>query len=393
MSPRVLVLGAGAAGLVAAREAAHRGLPVTVVEHQTLPGRKLAITGGGQCNVSNTDITAKCYLGANPHFVRSALARFTVWDTLELLHELGITTHERERGELFCDQRATLLAERLWARAQAAGAQLLRGCTIQNLDHRPGGGFVLGSSRGPLEADAVIVATGGSSCPRVGATGIGLDLARSMGLPVVSPRPGLVPLLWSAADRERFGSLAGNALEVGIRCPGSPAFRANLLFTHKGISGPAVLQVSSYWRPRVALTVDLLPGDPVEATLREARAAKPRATLTAVLSRWLPRRLVATLQEREVPRLHMGELSNRQAAAVAHTLKAWTLEPATSAGWDQAEVMLGGVDTRAVSSKTMEATGIPGLFFAGEVLDVTGWLGGYNLQWAWASGWVAGRSV
>jgi predicted Rossmann fold flavoprotein len=393
MSPRVLVLGAGAAGLIAAHEAAARGCAVAVVEHQTLPGRKLAITGGGLCNVTNTDVDAKCYLGANPHFVRSALARFTHWDTITLLGELAIGTQERERGELFCDQRATLLAERLWARAQSAGAKLLRGCSIDGLAHRPGGGFTCRSSRGPLEADAVIVATGGASCPRVGATSIGLEIAEGLGVPVVPPRPGLVPLLLAPRDLERLGPLAGNALDVLVRCPGSPGFRANMLFTHKGLSGPAILQVSSYWRPGQPITVDLLPDLRLEEELREARTTSPRSSLHSVLARWLPRRLVATLQQRELPSLHMGELSNRQAAAIVRTLAAWTLHPSGTAGWDQAEVMLGGVDTRAISSKTMQATGLPGLHFAGEVLDVTGWLGGYNLQWAWSSGWVAGRSV
>ncbi len=393
MSPHILVLGAGAAGMVAAREAAARGLAVTVVDHQPLPGRKLAITGGGQCNVTNTHIHPRCYLGANPHFVKSALARFGMWDTVGLLAELEITTHERERGELFCDQRATLLAERLWARAQRAGAELLRGCTVEGLERREGGGFVVRSSRGALQAEAVIVATGGASCPRVGASAVGLELARSLGLAVIPPRPGLAPLLWRPGDLERFGPLSGNALEVVARCPGSPPFRANLLFTHRGLSGPAVLQVSSYWQPGQPLTIDLLPDQPLEEILREARSATPRASLRSVLCRWLPRRLVETLQQRELPRLTLGALSNRLAASIHGTLRGWSVTPAGTAGWDQAEVMLGGVDTRAISSKTMQAHDIPGLYFAGEVLDVTGWLGGYNLQWAWSSGWVAGRSV
>ena len=391
MSPRVLVLGAGAAGLVAAREAAARGCSVGVVEHQPLPGRKLAITGGGLCNVTNTGIKAKCYLGANPHFVRSALARFTHWDTISLLGELDIGTTERERGELFCDQRASLLAERLWSHAQDAGAELLRGCTIKGLSSEPGGGWVVHSGRGPLPADAVIVATGGASCPKVGATSIGLDLARNLGLPVVPPRPGLVPLLLGPQDLERLGPLSGNALEVVARCPGSPAFRANMLFTHRGLSGPAILQVSSYWRLGEPITVDLLPDLRIGELLRELRASSPRSSLRNVLARWLPRRLVVALQQRELPSLNLAELSNRQAEAVHQAVHRWTLHPSGTTGWDQAEVMLGGVDTRAISSKTMQAVDHPGLYFAGEVLDVTGWLGGYNLQWAWSSGWVAGR--
>jgi predicted Rossmann fold flavoprotein len=393
MCPRVLVLGAGAAGLVAAREAALRGCAVGVVEHQTLPGRKLGITGGGLCNVTNTEIHAKRYLSANPHFVKSALARFGRWDTVAMLGELDIGTTERERGELFCDQRATLLAERLWARAEEAGAELLRGYRIEGVVSKPSGGFVVEGARGPLEADAVIVATGGASWPKVGATSVGLDIARSLGLPIVEPRPGLVPLLLGREDLDRLGPLSGNALEVVARCQGSPAFRANMLFTHRGLSGPAILQISSFWRPGQPITVDLLPDLDVGRELREARSASPKIQLRTVLARWLPRRVVAALLPRETAEQLMGQTSNARIEAIHQTLHRYTLHPVGTAGWDKAEVMLGGVDTRAVSSKTMEARALPGLHFAGEVLDVTGWLGGYNLQWAWSSGWVAGRSV
>jgi predicted Rossmann fold flavoprotein len=392
MTTRVLVLGGGAAGMIAAREAAHRGREVLVVDQGTLPGRKLAITGGVWCNVSNMEIAAERYLGVNHHFVRSALARFGVWDTISLLGELDIGTEERERGELFCDQRATLLAERLWRRAEAEGATLLRSCRVEGLSMRPGGGFVLSSSRGPIEADAVVVATGGASYPRTGATTVGMDIARGFGIPVLPPRPGLVPLLWRDDDRERFGPLTGNALEVVASCAGSPLFRANMLLTHRGLSGPAILQVSSYWKPGEPVQVDLLPGLDILTTLREARRDRASGTLRNLLAGWLPKRLVAALQERELPRLRLGELSNHQIEAIHQALHSWAVVPGGKAGWDSAEVTLGGVDTRAISSRTMEANAVPGLFFAGEVLDITGWLGGYNLQWAWSSGWVAGRS-
>jgi len=391
--PRVVILGAGAAGLMAAHEAAVRGRAVTVVDSQAQPGRKLAITGGGMCNVTNTEVLPGCFLGANPHFVKSALARFSMWDTTSLLAELGITTHERERGELFCDQRASILAEKLHARAAGAGARFQLGCTVKMVTARPEGGFQVHSSRGPLDADRVIVATGGLSYASVGASSIGHDIARSLGIPMLPPRPGLAPLQWSAADRERFGGLSGNALEVVAHCHGSPLFRANMLFSHRGLSGPAILQVSSYWKPGQPITIDLLPGVDVEAELHRARTRRPRVSLRNIVSRWLPRRLVETLQEREIPRLRLGQLSNAQARAVHRTLRAWSVLPSGTAGYPTAEVTVGGVDTRVLSSKTLEARDVPGLHFVGEVLDVTGWLGGYNLQWAWSSGWCAGRSV
>ena len=390
---RVVVLGAGAAGLMAAHQAAARGRDVTVLDSQPKPGRKLAITGGGQCNVTNTEVLPSRFLSANPHFVKSALARFTRWDTTSLLAELGITTHERERGELFCDQRASLLAERLHQRAALAGARFELSCSIRAVQARAGGGFLVHGARGALQTDKVIVATGGLSYPSIGASSIGHDIARSVGIPVQPTRPGLVPLQWSAQDRERFGPLAGNALEVLAWCPGSPRFGANLLFSHRGLSGPAILQVSSYWSPCQPLTIDLLPRLDLERELRRLRQERPRAQLRSVLAGWLPRRLVEALQQHELPQLRLAQLSNSQTQAVQRSLRGWTIEPAGTLGYDKAEVTVGGVDTRAISSKTLEARDVPGLHFVGEVLDVTGWLGGYNLQWAWSSGYCAGRAV
>ncbi len=389
----VVVLGAGAAGLVAAHQVAARGIGVIVVDHQARPGRKLAITGGGYCNVTNMRVKARCFISSNPHFVKSALARFGPWDVMDMLADAGIGVEERDRGELFCDQRATLLVDFLQGRAEAAGARLMLGCSVSGLRALPGGGFLLRSSRGELQASRVIVATGGLSYPGIGASGLGMDIARSLGIPVVAPRPGLAPLLWSASDRERFADLSGNSLEVTTRCPDSPAFRADLLFTHRGLSGPAALQVSSYWRPGASVTVDLLPGIDVEGRLLEARRERPRAALRTVLGAWLPKRLVLAFEGREIPDLPMGRLSDLHAAAIADSLHRWTFHPAGTAGYDKAEVTVGGVDTRAISSKTLEARDVPGLHFAGEVLDVTGWLGGYNLQWAWSSGHCAGRAV
>jgi len=389
----VLILGAGAAGLMAAHAAASRGRAVTVVDSQTTVGRKLAITGGGHCNVTNTDVKARCFLGANPHFVKSALARYGRWDITSLLAELGITTHERERGELFCDQRATALVRGLHQRALQAGARFELGCAVRAVVPSPNGGFRVHGTRGPMEAQRVVVASGGLSYPAIGASSIGHDIARSVGIPVVAPRPGLAPLQWSAEDRERFGPLAGNALPVVARCAGSPAFGADMLFTHRGLSGPAILQVSSYWQPGQPVSIDLLPGRDLREELATARRERPRASLRNTVARWLPRRLVEVLQQRELPRLQLAQLSNAQAEAVHRTLRGWAVHPAGTAGYGAAEVTVGGVDTRALSSKTFEANDVPGLHFVGEVLDVTGWLGGYNLQWAWSSGHCVGQVV
>ncbi len=378
MTKSVQVVGAGAAGLVCAYEAAKRGREVVVVDHGPRPGRKLAITGGGRCNFSNLEVEAKHFLSANPHFVRSALARFTPWDAIAMVSDAGFTWEERELGQLFLLEPAVRLVDWLWERARRAGVRFEFG-------REPG----IPSPK-TLEEAAVVVATGGLSYPSTGASGWGHRVAQAFDLPVVAPRPALAPLTWSARDRELFGPLSGISLPVAASCPASPVFRDDLLFTHRGISGPAALQVSSYWKPGQLVTVDLLPARDLRAELIEARAQRPRAALRTVLTQRLPRRLVAALG---LPERTLGELSNNRIEQVALRIHAWSPGPAGTGGYAAAEVTAGGVDTRALSSKTMEARTAPGLYFVGEVVDVTGWLGGYNLHWAWASGQAAGRAV
>jgi predicted Rossmann fold flavoprotein len=389
----VVILGAGAAGLICAREAAARGREVLLLDHQTRPGRKLAITGGGHCNISNHEIKAARYISGNPHFVKSALARYGVWDILELALEAGITTHEREHGELFCDQRASQLVTLLERRARQAGARFLLGRPVTGVRRGQAGGFRVALDGEELQAAAVVVATGGRSYPSTGASELGYRVAEAFDIPVTPLRPGLAPLQWSAEERERFSALAGNSLPVRIRCPGSPRFERDLLFTHRGISGPAALQVSSYWLPGQPVTIDLLPDGPLEDRLLQARQEQPRASLQRTLGRWLPKRLIAALTGRELPDEQLARLSDKRIRAIAQALHGWTVHPAGTAGWGAAEVTVGGVDTHAISSQTLEAHAVPGLYFVGEVLDVTGWLGGYNLQWAWSSGWCAGQAV
>ncbi len=393
MPASVMILGAGAAGLMCAVAAAERGRRVVVVDHAQLPGRKLAITGGGRCNFSNRVVEASHFLSANPHFTRSALARFTPWDAIAMVEEAGIAYEERDLGQLFLLERATRLVDGLSERARMAGVRFELGREVLSLRHLGDGGFELETSRGPIEAAKVVVATGGLSYTGTGATGIGYELARSFSLPVVPARPALVPLTWSAADRTHYSALSGIALEVVARCPGSPPFRSNLLFTHRGVSGPAILQVSSCWQAGQPVTVDLLPDSDLDNSLRQARQERPRVQLRTLLAGWLPRRLVAAIDGDPLPSGQMGQLSNEQLAKIVDTIHGWTLQPAGTEGYEAAEVTAGGVDTRVLSSKTMETKDVPGLYFVGEVMDVTGWLGGYNLHWAWASGWCAGQAV
>ncbi len=387
----VIVLGAGAAGLICAREAAQRGRRVLLLEHGQRPGRKLRASGGGRCNFTNRRVGFENYISQNPRFVISALSRFGPEDFLALLERARIPWEEREQGQLFGQRSAADLLQLLVTRALQAGAQLRTRCTVLGVDRNPAG-FEVATQRGPLQAAAVVVACGGLAAPQLGASALGHELARGFGLRVVPPRPALVPLTWSRQDRERFGPLAGIAQPVEAWCEGSPSFREALLFTHRGLSGPAVLQVSSYWRPGEALLLDLSPEIDLARTLFHAKRQRPRLTLRSALCQRLPRRLVLALEFDLPARGPLGQLSDAQLRRTASALHVWRVQPAGTEDYGAAEVTAGGVDTQEISQRTMECRAIPGLFFVGEVLDVTGWLGGYNLQWAWSSGWCAGRS-
>ncbi|MBL8238461.1 MAG: NAD(P)/FAD-dependent oxidoreductase [Bryobacterales bacterium] len=388
MAYDIVILGGGAAGLFCAMHAGRRGRRVLVVEHNDQPGKKILISGGGRCNFTNRDTRAECFVSANPHFAKSALARYTPGDFVALVERHGIRWHEKTLGQLFCDDSARQIVEMLLRECREAGVEVRCGARVRGVE-RDGAGFAVGTGAETVRAEAVVVATGGPSIPKIGATGFGYEVARQFGLRVVPPRPGLVPLMFEPGDLRRWEGLAGVATEVRAQF-GGRHFDERLLFTHRGVSGPAVLQISSYWQPGHPIRIDLAPGQELaEAMLREKRE-NGRGQAKTVLRRALPERLAAAWADDERPLIQVPDLALRQ---LGERLHAWEFTPAGTEGFAKAEVAVGGVDTAELSSKTMEARRVAGLYFIGECVDVTGWLGGYNFQWAWASGYAAAQSA
>jgi hypothetical protein len=383
-----IILGAGAAGLMAGIEAGRRGRRVLVIDHARAAGEKIRISGGGRCNFTNLQIAPDRFLSQNPRFALSALKRFTQWDFIARMDAAGIAWHEKTLGQLFCDGSALQVVDMLTRDLGRAGGTLWLGCALGEV-RREGAGFTVDTARGPQAAQSVVVATGGKSIPKMGATGYGYRLAETFGLPLVEMRPALVPLTFAEQELAWMRPLAGVAVPGRVAC-GRQSFDEAMLFTHRGLSGPAVLQISSYWREGEAIRLNLMPGrDPAA----ELRAARSKLALRTVLARWLPERLARHLEEAAGITQPMADLPGAVLDRVAATLADWRLVPVGSEGYRTAEVTLGGVDTRALNGQTMEARDVPGLFFIGEVVDVTGWLGGYNFQWAWSSGWAAGQAV
>jgi predicted Rossmann fold flavoprotein len=385
----VIVLGAGAAGLMAGIEAARRGRRVLVVDHAARAGEKIRISGGGRCNFTNLGIAADRFLSKNPRFALSALKRYTQWDFIARLDTAGIAWHEKTLGQLFCDGSAKEVVALLTGDLAAAGGELWLSCALGGV-RREGAGFAVETARGQVHAASVIVATGGKSIPKMGATGFGYQLAESFGLPLVETRPALVPLTFAEQELGWMTPLAGVALPARVGC-GRVTFDEAVLFTHRGLSGPAILQISSYWREGQAIGLDLCPGVDVAAALRGAKQENGRALLRSHLARLVPEKLARHLEADLGLEAPIGSLSNKVLDDVAMQMRDWPLRPVGSEGYRTAEVTLGGVDTDALDARTMEAKGVPGLYFVGEVVDVTGWLGGYNFQWAWSSGWAAGQ--
>ena len=385
----VIVLGAGAAGMFAAIEAGRRGRRVLVVDHAAKPGEKIRISGGGRCNFTNTGIAADRFLGRNPRFALSALKRYSQWDFIARMDGWGVAWHEKTLGQLFCDGPATQVVAALLADMQAAGVTLWTGCAVGPVSRR-GAGFAVETARGVQEAASVIVATGGKSIPKMGASAQGYRIAESFGLPVTETRPALVPLTFAEQELAWIGPLAGVSV-MGCASCGGGRFDEAILFTHRGLSGPAILQVSSYWREGAAVALDLCPGVDAAAVLRGAKAAAGKGHLAGALARLLPERLARHLAEVAGLSGPLAEVPGAVLDRVAAGLHDWRLVPVGSEGYRTAEVTLGGVDTQALDARTMQARDVPGLFFVGEVVDVTGWLGGYNFQWAWSSGWAAGQ--
>lgn len=396
----VIVLGAGAAGLYAAIFAGRRGRRVVVLDHAEKAGKKILISGGGRCNFTNLNTEPRRFLSNNPHFAISALKRHTPGDFVALVDRHGIRWHEKKLGQLFCDGSARDIVAMLLAECADAGVSVRLECRIDGVARVHAAmatAFSVRTSQGEFTADSLIIATGGLSIPKMGATGLAYDIARQFGLSIVEPRPALVPFTFAPDDLEMTKDLSGIALDGTVSCNGT-SFREALLITHRGLSGPSILQISSYWCDGDPVTLNLWPDEPVLDRLKALKRERPKAELRTLLGELLPRRFADRLVERMLPELGvtsrpMAQMPDRELMALAAFLHAWTVRPDGTEGYRTAEVTRGGVDTDALSSRTMEAKAVPGLYFIGEAVDVTGWLGGYNFQWAWSSGHAAGQAA
>ena len=384
----MVILGAGAAGMMCAIEAARRGRRVLLIDHARSVGEKIRISGGGRCNFTNLEIEADRFLSKNHRFALSALSRYSQWDFIEMVVRHGISYHEKTLGQLFCDTSAREIIAMLGQEMQQTGVEIWLGTSLSTA--RKHDKFVLQTSRGPVESDSFVVATGGKSIPKMGATDFGCQLASSFGLPLVPTRPGLVPLTFAQADREPMAALAGISVDAIVSC-GNIQFREGLLFTHRGLSGPSILQISSYWREGDVLAVNLYPDGDVHAFLKEQRQTRGKQAVQTVLGDLLPRKLADAIVHDCQLSGNLADQPDKQLQRVAERVHNWVICPSGSEGYRTAEVMLGGVDTDALHARTLETRAVAGLYFIGEVVDVTGWLGGYNFQWAWSSGWAAGQ--
>ncbi len=389
----VLILGAGAAGLMAAIEAGRRGRRVAVVERANLPGKKILISGGGRCNFTNLDTRPGNFLSANPHFAKSALARYTPADFIHLVERHGIAWHEKTLGQLFCDGSAQQIVDMLMRECMEAGVRVLVATTIHEVRcsdslSASGSAFTVVAGNAVYTAPALMVATGGLSIPKIGATAFGYELARQFGIPIEPCRPALVPLTLSGAEHAQFAGLAGISAPV-VASAGGRSFREKMLFTHRGLSGPAILQISSYWKPPEPIRIDWAADHQLLAPLRTPNARRDLASLNAALRMHLPARLADRLAEVAAPQ----GWTNRALDELERRLHSFAFTPTGTEGYEKAEVTAGGVSTAALSAQAMECRTVPGLYFIGEVVDVTGQLGGFNLQWAWASAAAAGRAV
>ncbi len=385
----VLVIGAGAAGLMCAIEAGRRGRRVSVIDHAAKPAEKIRISGGGRCNFTNLHASPKQFLSDNPHFSVSALKRFTQRDFIARIEARGIAYHEKTLGQLFCDGSANQIIEMLLDDLKAAGGEIELGIEPGAVT-RTADGFVVETQVGAIACRSLVIATGGKSIPKMGATGYAYDVAKKFGLKIIEPRPALVPFTLSDEKLAPVAELAGVSVEARVRC-GKTAFDEGMLFTHRGLSGPSILQISSYWREGEEIVIDLARGRDVFEELRKERVERPKLQLENALTHFVPKRLADQIAARTYQAARLADLSDAKLREIAGAVNAWRIVPDGTEGWRTAEVTIGGVDTDGLSSQTMEAKGAPGLYFIGECVDVTGWLGGYNFQWAWSSGWAAGQ--
>ena len=381
-----IIIGAGAAGLFCALHAGKRGLRVLVVEHNAQVGRKILISGGGRCNFTNVNTRAENFISDNPHFFKSALARYTAQDFIELVRRHRIEFYEKKLGQLFCRESARAIVAMLLAECERARVEIRTGCSVKSV--RKNDFFEIETNHGKFECEKLVIATGGLSFPKIGATDFGYKIARQFGLKLTETRPSLVPLVFS--KRENFGKLAGISVD-SVVSTGKHSFRENILFTHRGLSGPAILQISNYWQKAKTVSIDLLPDADALALLEENFAGKQN--LDNFLAKYLPNRFAEIFTAQNFPKKPLNQLSRNEIERIAETLNGWQVSFDETEGYHKAEVTIGGVDTSELSSQTMESKKVSGLFFIGELVDVTGWLGGYNFQWAWSSGFAAGNSL
>jgi predicted Rossmann fold flavoprotein len=385
----VIIIGAGASGLMCAIEAGKRGRRVLVIDHANKAGKKILMSGGGRCNFTNYSIVPDNFISHNPHFCKSALSRYSQWDFLALIGSYQIPFHERDHGQLFCDDSAKDILAMLLAECDKAGVVVQLNTRIDKIEHLTDQ-FHVTTSQGNVTGQSLVVATGGLSIPKMGATPLGYKIAEQFGINLLPTRAGLVPFTLQPEDKEIFSTLSGIAVPCIVSIK-DKSFTENVLFTHRGLSGPAILQISSYWCPGDKLMVNLLPQVDLETELKSKRQQKLKNKLKTILEGYLPKRLISVFLRETLLDLSLQDLSDKQIQQVAEELHSWTIKPNGTEGYRTAEVTTGGVDCDAISSKTMESKQVQGLYFIGEVLDVTGWLGGYNFQWAWSSAWCAGQ--
>ncbi len=391
-SPEVIIIGAGAAGLMCAIEAGKRGRSVLVLDQGNKAGRKILMSGGGRCNFTNYDVSADHYLSHNPHFCKSALSRFSQWDFLSLIEDYQIPFHERDHGQLFCDNSAKDILNMLLAENEKAGTKFQLRTEIKKIHKLDEGCFSLRTSKGDLLCESLVIATGGLSIPTMGSSPFGYKIAEQFGIKVRPTQAGLVPFTLQPEDKAHYSTLAGIAVNSVVTNERA-SFRENVLFTHRGLSGPAILQISSYWKPGEAIEINLLPDLDLYEGLKQAQKDHPQQLIKNYLAHYLPKRLVAAFLNTEWENKTMADTSHLLFERISENFHSWKIKPNGTEGYRTAEVTIGGIDCDEISSKTMETSRVPGLYFIGEVVDVTGWLGGYNFQWAWSSGWCAGQYV
>ena len=387
----VLIIGASASGLMCAIEASKRGRKVLVLDHTNKAGKKILMSGGGRCNFTNYNIDAENFISHNPHFCKSAISRYTQWDFIGLVSDYKIPFHERKHGQLFCDDSAKDILTMLLSECASVGVDIKLKCDIQEVK-KADNGFTVNTSQGVYDTQSLVIATGGLSIPKMGATAFGYNVAKQFGHHIWPTTAGLVPFTLHDSDKESLAELSGIAVDA-IVSNERTSFRENILLTHRGLSGPAILQVSSYWKAGEAVSINLLPDLDLEQLLKDKQTEHANTHLKTVLAEFLPKRLLTTLLDETLLNQPLQSISHQRFKDVAKKLHEWTVKPNSTEGYRTAEVTLGGVDCDELSSQTMESKKVEGLYFIGEVVDVTGWLGGYNFQWAWSSGWCAGQVV